>query len=168
MKPGWHLHLLGPTQSPCLQAGWHTAVFREEETDQCTVLRPDTLLVADLNDKELNPTTPRLLQPLGHKWSVYSTLQQWGAAEPHPTRECFCLFLPLWQRYYHWQVMIIKQRFPTQDIVIHKKLRTGSSNIPNWEKFDIFPVLLCRTDICSGVQWTQILRRYKISRWLEL
>lgn len=40
VKPGWHLHLLGPTHSPCLQLGWHTAVqkgFREEKKDQCSV-----------------------------------------------------------------------------------------------------------------------------------
>lgn len=34
VKPGWHLHLLGPTHSPCLQPGWHSAIvegFKEEE-----------------------------------------------------------------------------------------------------------------------------------------
>lgn len=26
--PGWHLHLFGPTHSPCLHPGWHTAANR--------------------------------------------------------------------------------------------------------------------------------------------
>lgn len=41
VKPGWHLHLFGPTHSPCLQPGWHRAIqggFKEEEKDQCGVL----------------------------------------------------------------------------------------------------------------------------------
>lgn len=28
MYPGWHLHLFGPTHSPCLHPGWHIAANR--------------------------------------------------------------------------------------------------------------------------------------------
>lgn len=41
VKPGWHLHLSGPTHSPCLQPGWHRAIqggFKQEERDQRGVL----------------------------------------------------------------------------------------------------------------------------------
>lgn len=115
VKPGWHLHLLGPTQSPCLQPGWHTAVqggFKEEETDQRSTLadylyqiRMTKHLILQLLDFH-NPLAVNYLFT-----SHYSNKTEWCLIH----KRNVCLFLLVWQCYYHW-LMIIECPFSANHV----------------------------------------------------